>query len=387
MQTNLARRHFLSFLAASPFAPIALKKALARPDLAEPETLDQVLNIAHLDKVAQRVLDPKAYHFIVAASDDHRTMLANEAAYDAVYLRPRRLVDVSTVSTAVTLFGQELRSPLLLAPIGGQQTVHPDGELATAKAAKAKKHLMICSTMTNASIGEIAEVGGDLWFQLYASKSRAFMKKLMDDAEAAGCTGIVLTVDSPAQGNREAQKWFSSLPDPTQKRSFPRIGNFENFDGPKGIGNPALTWEDLAWFRDNTDLNFLLKGIVTAEDADLCVVHGVDGVIVSNHGGRQEGNGQGTLNALREIAPVLKGKMPVLIDGGIRRGTDIFSALALGADAVCIGRPYMWGLGAFGQAGVEKCLSLLQAELVRAMRFAGVTKLSDITSSHIGEGK
>jgi isopentenyl diphosphate isomerase/L-lactate dehydrogenase-like FMN-dependent dehydrogenase len=162
-----------------------------------------------------------------------------------------------------------------------------------------------------------------------------------------------------------------------------RIGNFENFSGRRGIGDATLTWNDLAWFRDNTDLKLLLKGIVTAEDAELCRKYGMDGLIVSNHGGRQEGSGRGTLEVLPEVVEAIDGSMPVLIDGGIRRGSDAFKALALGADAVCIGRPYLWGLGAYGEDGVAKVLQILQAELLRTMRFAGATSLAAIQREHV----
>jgi 4-hydroxymandelate oxidase len=193
----------------------------------------------------------------------------------------------------------------------------------------------------------------------------------------------VLTIDGPTRGNHEAARWFALTRDKTQPRDAVRLGNFEDFSGRKGIGDPSLDWDDLAWFRDHTSLNFMLKGVVTHEDAKLCRKYGVDGVIVSNHGGRQEGSGRGTLDVLPEIVAELKGRMPVLMDGGIRRGSDIFKALALGADAVCIGRPYLWGLGAYGQEGVEKCLSILNSELVRTMQFAGTTSLASIDKDSI----
>jgi len=378
-----ARRRFLRFLAASPFAVIPADFAWAYPDRAVPTSLKEVLNIFQLDKVAQRTLPRDAYHFIAGSSDDGSTNAANLQAYAKRSLRPRRLVNVSRIDTTVELFGKRRPSPIILAPVGDQQRIHPDGELATARAAAGEKTLMVCSMVTSFSIGEIAAINGDYWFQLYPSANREFMRKLLDDANAAGCSAIVLTIDGPTRGNHEAEQWFRRARDGTAPARSARLGNFENFKGAKSIGDPAFTWSDLAWVRDNTSLPLLLKGIVTREDAKLCRKYGIDGVIVSNHGGRQEGNGRGTLDVLPEIVPELKGRMPVLIDGGIRRGSDAFTALALGADAVCIGRPYLWGLGAFGQPGVEKALAILQAELIRTMIYAGTPSLAAINKDYV----
>jgi isopentenyl diphosphate isomerase/L-lactate dehydrogenase-like FMN-dependent dehydrogenase len=378
-----SRRQFLRFLAASPLAVLPAEFARAFPDRAMPTSLDEVLNIYQLDRVAQKTLPPDAYHFIASASDDGATNQANIDAYAKRSLRPRRLADVSAVDTTTELFGRKYRSPIVLAPVGDQQRIHVDGELATAQAAAREQSLMICSMLTNRGIGEITAVKGDYWFQLYPSASRDFMRKLLGDAAAAGCTAIVLTIDGPTRGNHEAEQWFRI----TRDRSLPvprtRLGNFEGFKGPKSIGDPAFTWNDLGWLKENTTLPVLLKGIATHEDAKLCRKYGVDGVIVSNHGGRQEGNGRGTLDVLPEIVGELKGVIPVLIDGGIRRGSHAFTALALGADAVCIGRPYLWGLGAFGRPGVEKALAILQAELVRTMSYAGTRSLAAINRDYV----
>lgn len=378
-----ARRQFLRFLAASPLATLPADFSWAYPERAVPGNLNEVLNIFQLDQVAQRTLSPDAYHFIVGAADDGASNRANREAYKKVSLRPRRLVDVSNIDMSVKLFGKRYASPVILAPVGDQQKINADGELATAQAALRQASLMICSMMTNASIGEIASVGGAYWFQLYPSANRSFMKKLMDDAKVAGCDTVVLTVDGPVRGNHEASRWFRLTRDRSQEQRQVRLGNFENFEGPKGIGDPSLSWDDLAWFRDNTSLNFILKGIVTREDAKLCHKYGVDGVVVSNHGGRQEGSGRGTLEVLPEIVKELKGRMPILMDGGIRRGSDAYKALAQGADAICIGRPYLWGLGAYGQEGVDKCLRILNAELKRTMQFAGTLNLASINTETI----
>jgi isopentenyl diphosphate isomerase/L-lactate dehydrogenase-like FMN-dependent dehydrogenase len=383
MNSAADRREFLRFLMASPLLAMPMTRTMARPELAIPAELREVLNVAQMKRVASQTMDREGYHFIVDAADDGLTKLANEAAYKNVQLRPRRLIDVSQIDTSLELFGKAYESPIFLAPVGNQEMVSSAGELATARAALKRKHLMICSMMTNASIGEIASVGGDYWFQLYVSPNRDFSRKVMADAAAAGCDVIAITIDGTGDRNLEADRWFKKTRDKDQPNKRMRIGNFENFSGRRGIGDATLTWNDLAWFRDNTDLKLLLKGIVTAEDAELCRKYGMDGLIVSNHGGRQEGSGRGTLEVLPEVVEAIDGSMPVLIDGGIRRGSDAFKALALGADAVCIGRPYLWGLGAYGEDGVAKVLQILQAELLRTMRFAGATSLAAIQREHV----
>jgi len=348
-----SRRHFTGGLLASGVAGGwlgAVGEAVALPQRARIESLGDVLNIAHLDQAASRRLSAEAYHFIVGASDDGLTKQANRLAYEQTRIRPRRLVDVSTLDTRVELFGREYASPIILAPAGNQQLVHAEGELATARAAARKKHLMIVGQMSNFSIEDVAATGVASWFQLYPSANRDFMLHLAARAQAAGCGALVLTIDGPSRGNHEAARWFRSHPVKGQaKAGAPGpLGNFADFDGPKGIGDPAFNWDTVSKLRKQLDLPLVLKGIVTREDARLCRKHGVDGVVVSNHGGRQEGNGRATLDVLPEVVEELGGRMPVLVDGGIRRGSDVFKALASGGDAVCIGRPSLWGLGAFG---------------------------------------
>jgi isopentenyl diphosphate isomerase/L-lactate dehydrogenase-like FMN-dependent dehydrogenase len=351
----------------------------ARPELAVPDRASRALDVFQLKAVARAQLEPRVWHFIVNGADDGLTVEANRAAYQDWQIRARRLVDVSRVDTSLQLLGEKLDSPILLAPVGDQGSIHADGELATARAAGRKNHLMISSTVSTASVTEIAEAtSAPLWFQLYPSPDQRLMRHLLDKAAAAGCRTVVLTVDSATRGNRMAERWFAR----GGGRPDFRLGNFIDYDGPPRIGDPSLDWRIVPWLRDNTQMRILLKGIVTGEDAALAAQAGVDGLIVSNHGGRQEESGRGTLECLPEVIDAAGG-MPVLIDGGIRRGTDIFKALALGARAVCVGRPYLWGLGAFGQDGVERSLTVLRAELKRIMQLAGTPALADITPAAV----
>jgi len=386
-QVRNVRRRLLRFMLESPLIATAAglsawwpSSGFARPELAVPESAKQALDVFQIKAAARQKLDLKTWHFVMNGADDGNTMNANREAFDAWQIRVRRLVDVSRVDTSVNILGETLKSPIILAPVGAQQSLHDDGELATVRAASARSNLMICSTVTNYSIGEIAGAGdGPLWFQLYAGKHKPFIKKLIDDAEVAGCRVLVLTIDGPTLGNREAERWFRKQ----GGRDPARLGNFEAYPGPKSIGNAALTWDIVAWLRANTRMQIVLKGIVTREDAALCVKHGVDGIIVSNHGGRQEESNRGTLESLPEVLDGADGRVPVLVDGGFRRGTDIFKALALGARAICIGRPYLWGLGAFGEEGVSRVLLILNAELKRIMQFAGTTSIDAITSDYL----
>jgi len=383
---HAARRRLLRFLLQSPLlaVPGLLKPSgglLARPEFATPEAIDQVLDVFQMQRLAQKALDLETWHFIVNGSDDMRTLEANRQAFDAWQLRVRRLVDVSRVDTGIELFGQKLPTPILLAPAGAQATINPAGEVATMQAASARGHLMISSTISSNSIGEIRAAGAaPLWFQLYASPDQDLMRHLLAGAEAAGCQAVALTVDSPTRGNREGERWFARI---STRKAPNRMGNFEGYAGPPRIGDPALTWGIVDWLRANTRLPVLLKGIVTREDAELAVRRRVDGLIVSNHGGRQEDSGRGTLECLPEVVAAVRGRMPVLIDGGIRRGTDVFKALALGADAVCIGRPYLFGLAAYGEQGVAKVLAILDSEFQRSMQFAGTTSVAEIRPAYV----
>jgi|TARA_B100001079_G_scaffold23456_1_gene18057 isopentenyl diphosphate isomerase/L-lactate dehydrogenase-like FMN-dependent dehydrogenase len=373
----LARRELLKFIFASPFfgamtgLPVS---AFATPDRATPETARQALDIFQIKKVAREKLPLPVWHFIINGSDDGKTMAANRDVFDEWELRVRRMIDVSNIDTSVELFGDKYPSPIILAPIGAQQRVHPEGELAIANAAAKRNQLMIASMMTSYSFTEIATVGGPLWFQMYSSPHTEMMLHMLSLAEAVNTPVLVLTVDTSSRGNREGELWFRRQIAQTGMR----IGNIENYKGRMMIGDPSMTWDIIKWVRDNTRMKIVLKGIVTREDAALAIDYGVDGIIVSNHGGRQEESNRATLDSLIEVLEGTQDNIPVLIDGGFRRGTDIFKALALGAKAVAIGRPQVYGLGAFGQEGVDQVLRILNTELETIMKFVGATSLSAI---------
>jgi len=273
---------------------------------------------------------------------------------------------------------------------------HPEGEVAVARAAKAKGHLQILSTMTTASVEEVtAARGAPIWYQLYPTAKWAVTEALVRRAEAAGCPALVLTVDLPVISNRETASELARLDErdcdachERDRSTYFRVDRKPMFDGLdtsglRDLDAPALTWDFIDRLRSVTRMKILLKGIVTREDAKLAVERGADGIIVSNHGGRAEESARGTIDSLPEVVEAVRGRIPILIDSGFRRGTDIFKALALGADAVAIGRPYLWGLAAFGQAGVEAVLDILRKELALAMRLAGVTSIRGITRDYV----
>jgi isopentenyl diphosphate isomerase/L-lactate dehydrogenase-like FMN-dependent dehydrogenase len=338
-------------------------------------------NVFQFKDVARTKLTPKTFHFIESGADDMKTVQANREAFDLLQIRARRLVDISNVDISVNLFGSAMKTPLILAPVGVQQRMHPEGELASARAAVSRKCLFTVAMLSSYSAGEISsEAHGPLWFQLYPSPDRDTTLQMLKQAEDAGSKVLVLTVDGPVRGNREREFWYQAH---SKEKSFPRMGNMETIKGRLRIGDPSLTWDYIEWLKVNTAMKVVLKGIVTHEDARLCRKYGADGLIVSNHGGRQEESNRGTIECLPEVVKAVDGKIPVLIDSGFRRGTDIFKALALGAQGICIGRPYLWGLASFGEEGVGKVLDLLNAELIRIMQLAGTPSIQNINQKYI----
>ena len=401
---SLSRRDLLTALAsmsvaaAFPARAADLRSASGVDVLAAaPEDLmtspDKVLSLGEFEGLARRRLPPAHFGYLNSGADDDKTVRANLSAFDKWFIRPRRLVEVTRVDTSVELFGIRWPTPITLAPIGSQLMMHPDGELGTARAARAGNHLQILSTVATTPIEEVAKArGAGLWSQIYPTTQWDITQKLVRRAEAAGAAAMVITTDYPAPPNRETQ--FRGARMDTRDCRQCHINATEDLRRkPMYMGTQLtaeqfrasnLNWDLIARLRDVTSRRILLKGILTAEDAALCVKYGVDGVIVSNHGGRTMETGRGTLDCLSEIIATTQHKIPVLIDGGFRRGTDVFKALALGADAISIGRPYCWALAAFGEAGVARALQILRNEFDVTMRLAGVTSIKGITRQAIG---
>ncbi len=388
MSTFAARREFLRFLAASPLLSI---KGQEPGIIAGP---DQALSVMDFEAVARKDIPPAHFGYLNTGVDDDHTVRENHEAYSRIRLRPRRLVDVSHIDTTIELFGVKWATPVFLCPCGSQKAFHPEGELATARAGATRKTLQVLSTVSTVSVEEVQRAAGrPIWQQLYPTSSWAVTEKIVQRAEAAGCPILVITIDLPAGRNTETATRSKAL-DSRKCISCHPVPSFSGrkpmFDGVDTtslkIYSPVFTWESVRRVKAMTRMKILLKGIVTAEDAKLAVDQGVDGVIVSNHGGRAEESGRATIDCLPEVIEAVRGAVPVLLDGGVRRGTDIFKALALGARAVGIGRPYLWGLGAFGQPGVERVLDILRVELELVMAQCGTRSIDEIKSTLISRG-
>lgn len=397
-RSDAARRRFLKWLAATPLAAVAAAPALQAlaqlpaPAIAEAE---QALNIFELEAIARQKVPPAHWGYLAGGVQDDRTIASNRSAYDRWGLRPRRLVDVSRVSTSISLFGETWNSPIALSPVSSQKAFHADGERAAASAAGRRNALQILSTLTTVSVENVIRAHGHpVWQQLYTTNVPRIGEQVVARAEAAGASAIVFTVDLLGGGHRRETQALLARSDsrtcstchtPRTGYDFSRKPMFEGLDmaGALSPNSNALTWDYVSRLRDIVKTRLLVKGVMTAEDADLAARRGADGIIVSNHGGRSEDSLVGTLDVLPEIAAAVGGRIPILIDGGIRRGSDAFKALALGASMVCIGRPYVWGLGAFGEDGVTAALRLLDEELVQTMRQCGVTSVSNITKDRL----
>jgi isopentenyl diphosphate isomerase/L-lactate dehydrogenase-like FMN-dependent dehydrogenase len=329
------------------------------------------INVFDYETLAQAHMEPSAWDYYQSGSDDEVTLRANRTAFERIRLRPRMLVDTRTCHMGTTVLGTPVSIPILIAPTAFHCLAHPLGECATALAAARADTLMVVSTSSTRSLEDIAsEGGGPLWFQLYFH-DRKSAEELIHRAEVAGYRALVLTADAPRWGHKERAI-----------RSGFRIPSKANFSGqgPAEI-EPSLTWESLVWLRSMTQLPIILKGILTAEDAMLAVEHRVDGIIVSNHGGRQLDSVSASIEALPEVVEAIDGRCEVYLDGGIRRGSDILKALALGAKAVLVGRPVLWGLAVNGMEGALHVLELLRTELELAMVLAGRPTLDSIDRS------
>jgi L-lactate dehydrogenase (cytochrome) len=355
------------------------------------ETPSIPVAVADLERAAVDAMDERAANYVCAGAGGEQTMDANREAFDRRRIVPRMLRDVAERDLSTTVLGTPMPAPLLLAPIGVQKVVHSDGELATARAAASLGLPMIASTASYFTLEQISEANGDAprWFQLYWANDRALVESFVGRAEAAGYGAIVLTVDTflPGWKPRDLQQaWLpflegsgnaNYLQDPVFRSGLEQTPE-EDLGAATGhylgvLSNPSLSWDDLEWLRGITSLPIVLKGIQHVGDAREAVERGVDGIIVSNHGGRQVDGAIASLDALAPIAEATGDDLTILFDSGIRSGSDVIRALALGADAVCLGRPYIWGLALDGQAGVETVLKMVLAELDLTMALCGYT--------------
>ncbi len=330
-----------------------------------------------------------AWEYVSGAAADETTLRWNEEAYDKIRLRPRNLIDVSHIDTKLSLFGHALDCPILLAPVAYQRLVHPDGERATVQGAEAAGATTVLSTFSTVSLEEVAAAATKPhWFQLYVQPDREFTRELVRRAEAAGYKALVVTVDTPVLGPRYRELRHNfSLPEGMERANLKGLTTATGGHRPterniySATLDPQLTWKDIAWLRSLTSLPIILKGIMNAEDAGRAVDEGVSGLIVSNHGGRNLDTVPATIDALPEVADKVAGRFPILIDGGIRHGTDVLKALALGASAVLIGRPYVYGLAVGGSDGVARVVTILRREFEMAMALTGKTSLAVIDRS------
>jgi isopentenyl diphosphate isomerase/L-lactate dehydrogenase-like FMN-dependent dehydrogenase len=348
---------------------------------------DRRVNVDDFEQAARARLEPGAFGYFAGGAGDEHTLHGNSTAFECWHLRPRVLVDVATVSTAATVLGTEIAFPLLVAPTAFQRLADPEGELATARAAAAAGTIMTLSTLSSVSPGELAAAapGAPQWFQLYWSRDRGFTKELVESAAEAGHSALVLTVDFPVAGRRERDLRASfALPDDLPLPNLPVRIEREDFHANLGsIVDSTLTWRDLEWLRSCSPLPLVLKGILTAEDALLAAEHGAAAVIVSNHGGRQLDGVPPTLDALPEVVEAVGERVEVLFDGGIRRGTDVLKALALGARAAMSGRAVLWGLAAGGEEGARQVLELLRAEIEVGLKLLGCASSAEVTRAHV----
>lgn len=343
-----------------------------------------LFTIDDFETEARGLLSQLAYDYFRSGADEQRTLQRNRAAFDDYELWPRTLVDVSRIDLSIDLLGHKLKTPILIAPTAYQRLAHPDGELAMAQGAAEAGALMVVSTLATTTLEQVAAAAaGPKWFQLYIHRDRGFTRSLVERAQAAGYSALVLTVDTPLLGRR--------LADERNRFALPPGLIMANLAEAAPAGPEAgsalasycaarhdasVTWQDLEWLRGLTALPILVKGVLRGDDAARAVEHGVAGIVVSNHGGRQLDGVPATLSALPEVCAAVDGRCPVLLDGGIRWGTDVLKALGLGAAAVLIGRPPLWGLAVGGAAGVARVLEILRAELARAMALAGCPSLS-----------
>jgi 4-hydroxymandelate oxidase len=406
------RRRFLQYLAASPLLAAGGAQALADPYLPKavvpdplmwgPRQSDHLIkspkdaiNVFDLEPVCRQNVPAAHFGYMASGIDDEVTLRANREGFLKFQLRPRRLRDVSKVDMSVDILGTKYSSPIVCAPVGGQRSFHDDAESGVARAAKKGDHLQILSTMTSDPVEDVVKArGAPIWMQLYATNKWEVAAAITKRAENAGCAALAVTVDR--SGGRNQETLFRLRPDDNRDckgchdrsslaNSLKTRAMWKDVDvsGLRNIQSSAMTWDFFKRMRDHTKMKILAKGILAWEDAVLAADAGLDGIIVSNHGARSEDSGRATIDALPEIVEAVKGRIPVLVDSGFRRGSDVVKALCIGATAVCVGRPYIWGLDAFGQAGVERALEMLREETHAMIQQMGAPTMKDLVPAMV----
>ena len=407
-----SRRRFLQFLAASTALTYTDALALAEtlvPKAKLPDPLmwapldannlikspKDAINVFDFEPVMRQNVPPAHFGYMASGIDDEVTLRANREGFLKFQLRPRRLVDVSKVDMSVDILGTRYASPIMLCPVGGHQGYHIDAESGVARAAKAGDHLMILSTQTSTGPEDVIKArGAPIWMQLYATNKFEVAAHHVKRAENAGCTGLAVTVDRSGGRNQETLFRLAKTDTRDCSACHDRSGiqgdqgnkpMYQGVDltGLRNIQSSSMSWDYLKRLRDMTKMKVVIKGLLAWEDAKLAADYGYDAVIVSNHGARSEDSGRATIDALPEIVEAVNGRIPILVDSGFRRGTDICKALCMGATAVGVGRPYIWGLGAFGQPGVERVLELLRAELSGIMQQVGAPSVKHLTPAMV----
>jgi 4-hydroxymandelate oxidase len=406
------RRRFLQFIAASTALTYADKLAFAEtllpksklPDPLAWAPLDatnlikspkEAINVFDFEPVMRQNVPPAHFGYMASGIDDEVTLRANREGFLKFQLRPRRLVDVSKVDMSTNILGTKYASPIIIAPTGGHKAYNLDGEEGVAKAAKAGDHLMILSTQTSTGVEDVIKArGAPIWMQLYATNKFEVAAHHVKRAENAGCTGLAVTVDRSGGRNQETlfrlrrtdtrqcnecHDRTSLATDQGDKPMYEGV----DLSGLRNIQSSAMTWDYLKRLRDITKMKVVIKGLLAWEDAKMAADAGYDAIIVSNHGARSEDSGRSTIDALPEIVEAVNGRMPILIDSGFRRGTDICKALCMGATGVAVGRPYLWALGAFGEQGVERALELLRIELFGIMQQVGAPSIKHLTPAMV----
>lgn len=372
----------MRFLAASPFAAAALGQPAQTPA--------DLLAVSDFEELTRQKLPPAHLGYLMTGVDDDLTLKANREGFQKFALKTRKLIDVSKVDLSTEVFGQTWDSPIFLSPVGAQGAFHNDAELAVARAAKAKKHVQILSTVTSRSVEDVAKaLGTPPWYQLYMPTTWDATEKMVKRVEAAGCPTLVWTVDLLGGRNTETGTRMQKLDNrvcanchTAPQGAVSHRPMFQGLPADVAINPRNATWSYIERLKKMTTMKVMIKGIDSGDDARLCRESGADGIVVSNHGGRATETLRSTIEVLPEVLDSA-GKLPVLIDGGFRRGTDIFKALAFGAKGVGVGRPYIFGLTAFGQPGVERVLDILRAELTLTMRQCGTPTIGDINRGSV----